>query len=223
MNLKLLQRMVRRNKDKLAQQGVNNPFCEAEDDFLVFTDGFGAVFLPPTPELLAWMEKGGMQPKVDVTVYRKAMGQFVPKKKFDVVVFKTTVADIWDWLLLGAEECPVCKGVAPCTLPKADAGMGEGFPPHQGWVGSIGIDRRRLQEHLAILDLPGEQLITLSGYFQPATATQGFSGGIRLDVNGHPCAILMGLNDCTDGKSAFQKDGKYHDVKLKHSEGKKNK
>ena len=81
------------------------------------------------------------------------------------------------------------------------------------------IDRRRLQEVLTILNYPGEQTVTLSGFLRPATSTEDFFGGARLDVLGNIKGVIAGLTEVREGESRFQTDGKFTDIKLRHGRG----
>ena len=224
MQLNYASRMVKRNADQLEKVGIHGPFRRREKGSLIVTDGCAAVFLSDTQETQEWVTRNGWECEAYPEKYDRMMSHFTPRKGLDVVVFETTIADLWEWAVLGSDACPLCLGTKFCPPPKTGTiketpDSEDAFSVHYGWVGPVPIDRRRLQEVLTILNYPGEQTVTLSGFLRPATSTEDFFGGARLDVLGNIKGVIAGLTEVREGESRFQTDGKFTDIKLRHGRG----
>ena len=215
-------RMMKRNASKLGEVGIHGPFRRSEKGSLVVTDGCSAVLLSDTKEAREWVTKNNWECGVYPDKHDRMMSHFTPQKEMDVVAFETTIADLWEWAVLGSDACPICLGAKFCSPPKTGTiketpDSEDAFSVHYGWVGPIPIDRRRLQEVLTVLNYPGEQAVTLSGFLRPATSIEDFFGGARLDVLGNIRGLVAGLTEVREGESRFQTDGKFTDVKLRHA------
>lgn len=182
MNQDALLKVVKSNAKDLEKYHIKGPFYSGPTkQIVVFTDAYAAAVVPTK-----WVT-GARAMKLEVleAPYSRMVSVF-EQKTADRATFQTTVGDLLAWLRSNTDACPLCEGAKLCKVPRhrenLTAEQEDGESVHYAWIGSMALDRRRVEELVLYMEAPLEEEIEVQ-------AVVNYGGELTMRVGDTPvCA-----------------------------------